>query len=121
MPTATFQWITPPSVLADNLATWEQRILQGLHALADEFASLLESQARANAPWHDQTGEARASLRGLAVKAATSVILYLIGGSDHSLYLETGTRFMAPRPIIMPTLEQNFGPLMARVRALVGG
>ncbi len=121
MVSTSLVWTTPPIVLVGGLDVYRQRILVGLHALADLFAARLGAYAKANAPWNDDTGEARAKLRGITLKAATSVVIQLASGAAHGIYLELGTSRMAPRPIIRPTLEAHYAPVMAALRALVGG
>ncbi len=119
---ADFAWTVPPSgQLVPNLSTYRERVIQGLHMLADLFASKMEGQAKAGAPWTDRTGAARQGLVGLAEKAAAGVVIYLIHSVHYGIYLELGTSRMAPRPILVPTLEANYGPIMAALRALVGG
>ncbi len=115
------EWQTPPSVLVANLDAYRRRLIEGIHLLGDTFAQKMAAFAKANAPWNDQSGAARQGLTGLAVKAATGVVIYLFGTVLYQLFLERGTRFMAPRPIILPTLEAHYGEIMAALRALVGG
>lgn len=123
MPTTglTFTWTTPPSVIVSALTSYEQRIQQALGLLADTFAAKMEAQAKGQAPWSDRTGAARQGLRGMAEKAATRIVIYLIHSVSYGVYLERGTSKMAPRPVIMPVLEANYGAVMAAARALVGG
>lgn len=116
-----FTWISPPSVIVGNLASFEQRVIQALGQLADLFTAKLESYAKANAPWTDRTGAARQGLRAFAVKAAMQVTLYLVTSVNYGIFLELGTSRMAPRPIVMPTLEAHYGEIMAAARALIGG
>ncbi len=117
----SFTWQTHPSEVAGNVASYAERVLQGIFALADVFAARMEAAAKGGAPWSDRTGAARQGLRGFAVKEATRVVLYLVTSVKYGVYLELGTSKMAPRPIIMPTLERNFAPLMSAVRGLIGG
>ncbi len=116
-----FTWkIAPDAQLIPNLGDYGERVIQGLHLLADLFTAKLEAAAKAGAPWQDQTGAARAGLVSLAVKSATGVIIYLIHQASYGVFLELGTSRMAPRPIIMPVLEAHYAPIMQAVRALVG-
>ncbi len=116
-----FTWkIAPDAQLIPNLGDYGERVIQGLHLLADYFCAQMEAHMKATAPWTDRTGAARAGLTSFAVKAATGVILYLIGQASYIPYLELGTKFMAPRPVIVPTMEAFHAPIMAAVRKLVG-
>ena len=117
-----FTWtIAPTGQLVPNLHSWETRVLTAVRALADLFAARMEAYAKQNAPWNDQTGAARAGLRSWAVSAGTGVIIYMVHSVYYGIFLELGTSKMAPRPIIMPTLQAHYAPLMAEIRALVGG
>lgn len=115
-----FRWITPPSKeLVPNIISYRERLSEAVYQLASLFAARCESAAKTGAPWTDRTGAARQGLRGFAVRTATAVILYLVHSVNYGPYLELGTRFMAPRPIIMPVLEAHYGSLMRAVRQLV--
>lgn len=117
----SFTWTMPPSAqLVPNLGSYEQRLLAAVGALADVFAARMEAAAKAGAPWTDRTGAARQGLRGFAVKAAASVVIYLVHSVFYGIYLELGTRRMAPRPIIMPVLTAHYASIMAAVRQLIG-
>lgn len=116
-----FRWVIPPSVMQANLLEYRDRVLQGMFQLADMFAQKMEGYAKSNAQWTDRTGAARQGLRGFAQKAALSVTIYLVHSVFYGVFLELGTRYMAPRAIIMPTLEAHYGKIMAAFRALLSG
>lgn len=113
-------WKTPPIRLVGRLDDYRERLWQAIGMLADLFAARMEAFAKTHAPWTDRTGAARQSIRGFAVKQATSVVIWLVGGVDYFVHLEFGTRVMVPRPIIMPTLEAHYSQIMQAVRRLVG-
>lgn len=114
-------WKTPPDTLAKQTFRYGQLVLQGLWQLVDLFSARVEALAKQIAPWNDRTGAARQGLRGFSQKSATGATLYLVHSVFYGIFLEMGTRKMGPRPAIGPALEQIYGPLMAAVRALVGG
>jgi hypothetical protein len=118
---AGFVWVVPPTVIKASLGSWDQKIIAGLAALADLFTAKLEAYAKANAPWMDQTGNARQGLRAFAEKAARMVAIHLVHSVFYGIFLELGTRKMGPRPIILPTLEAHYGEVFAAMQALVGG
>lgn len=117
----TFRWTAHPSIVAGNVRTYSERILQGLMAIGDLFAARMEAYAKANAPWSDRSGAARQGLRSFAVKEATRVVVYLVTSVVYGRWLETGSSRMAPRPIVWPTIAAHIAPIMAAARALVGG
>ena len=122
MVSSSFRWdITPTAQISPALTTYEERLIQGIFTVAQMFEGKLEAYARGNAPWGDRTGAARSGLRSLAVRAGLGVTLYLMHSVHYGVYLELGTYKMAPLPVIMPTLQAHYGPIMSALRALVGG
>jgi HK97 gp10 family phage protein len=115
-------WIKPPSTIARTLAQRTAGMQGALNANAQAHASKGESAMRANAPWNDRTGFARASLTGQA--EGTDVVLGTTN-SEYGIYLELGTSKMAARPIIVPTANEiapeYFRTSADIVRRLLGG
>ena len=116
-----FHWVVSPSVLGGNVESWGKRIWAGILAVAERFAQVIAAQAQSIAPWQDRTGAARQGLRGFTQGGADSVTIFVVTSVFYGIFLEMGTRFMGPRPSIMPAMEANYGPLMAALRAVVGG
>ncbi len=117
-----FQWDSPPEAqIIPGLDSWEAKIRAGLSALGGLFAAKLEAYAKSHAPWNDQTGAARQGLRAWSMAAASSVILMLAHSVFYGVFLELGTSRMAPRPIIMITLQAHYAEIMDYLRQLVGG
>jgi hypothetical protein len=114
-------WDTPPIALVPRVENYRDRLWQAVGLLGDFFAAQMEAFARINAPWVDRTSLARKGLRAFARKMATSVVIYLVHSMEYGPHLELGTRFMAPRPIIIPTLERHYAPLIRALRRLLGG
>lgn len=120
MPVAiAFDWQTPPSTLSGNLSSYEERLIAAVLALGDFFAAQMEAAMKAGASWTDRTGAARQGLRAFAVRAATSVVIHLVHSVFYGIFLEMGTRHMAPRAIIVPTMQRFHAPIMAALRQLV--
>ena len=116
------EWqIAPSAQLIPNLTVLEERIREAIWMLADLFAQKMQGEAQGGAPWNDVSGAPRGGLLGFAVKAATEVVMYLYHSVHYGPYLEMGTSKMAPRPIILPTLEANYPQVMAAVRELLQG
>lgn len=114
-------WSTPPTTLAQAAFRYSAMVMQNLWAVFDLFKGRTEALAKQIAPWNDQTGAARQGLRTFVEKSATGAILYLVHSVFYGIYLELGTRRMGPRPVIQPTLEATYGPLIAMCNAIVGG
>lgn len=74
-----------------------------LNALAKSHAARAEAAMKAGAPWTDRTAYARGALFARAEE--TNIILGT-SNTEYGLFLEFGTSRMAPRPIIVPTLEE---------------
>jgi hypothetical protein len=114
----SFRWIAPPSVIVEGLQTYEARLKAAVFSLAEYFAAVMESWMKANAPWTDRTGNARAGLRAIAIQTATAVVIYVFGTVNYQIYLELANqgRFA----ILLSTLEAHYGQIMAALRRLVG-
>lgn len=87
------------AVLAYKVASTAIQVAEAFRDGAEE----LENYARQNAPWEDQTGNARALLNATAGVDMGYVTLTLAHGVDYGIWLETiqdGTY-----AIIMPTIE----------------
>lgn len=115
-------WVAPPEVtLIVKVKEWSDKILEGLKQIFQVLQAKAEQLARSGAPWADRTGAARQGLRAFVEAGGDSATLYLVHSVFYGIFLELGTRYMGPRPIIVPTLETLYGEVMSMVRALVGG
>ena len=117
---AAITWDTQPLAMVPLLDRYRELMRDAIHELATFFANRIEEYAELRAPWNDQTGDARRGLRAFAVTTATRVVIYLVHTVFYGKFLERGTQFMAPRPIIMPALEAHYAAFMRAVRKLVG-
>ncbi len=113
------QWQIPPSVLANNVDNYAERLLDAVFGLAQLFQARLESFAKANAGWTDRTGNARQGLTSLAVKEATGVVLYLFHAATYGIWLEV--KNAGRYAIILRTLEAHYQPFIAAIKQLIGG
>lgn len=119
---SVFEWtIRPEADLIPHLIAYQARIIAALRALFNVFAAKIEAYARSHAPWQDVTGAARQGLRAFVEGEGLQITIYLVTSVVYGLYLELGTRFMAPRPIVMPALQAHYAELVAAIRALIGG
>lgn len=113
----TLRWTVPPSVLAQGVGNYADRLLNAVYDLAQFFAARIESYAKANANWTDRTGNARQGLTARAFKAATAVTLILWHSVEYGVYLELANS--GKYGIILKTLEQNYGPYMSAIEGLL--
>lgn len=114
-----FQWIVPPSRVADAIEAYGKRAQIAVRAVADYFATLVQNDARQNAPWTDRTGNARTGLFAVVEPAARDVVeIYLSHGHtvEYGLWLEVahGQQYA----IIMPTLERDLPTLERMLKEL---
>lgn len=114
----TFRWVSSPDLLAKRVGDYGARLLKAIQDLAQTFAAKIATAARANATWQDRTGNARQSLTGICVNTATGVVIYLAGLMSYSIWLEVANA--GKYAVILRTLQQFYGPLMAAIRALIG-
>lgn len=76
---------------------------------------------QANAPWSDDTGEARASLVAYADASAAGMVITVAGLARHNIFLEMGTYRMAPRPILQPAIDAHLAAIASALEALISG
>ena len=85
---------------------------------AAAFADELLDYARANAPWTDRTGDARAGLETFAVIDNDSLEIALYHTMDYGQWLEV--RWGGKYAIIIPTVETMGGRLLDRMEQTLG-
>lgn len=115
-----FDWtIAPSSDIIPRLAALHIKLIAALRALFDVFAAKIQAYAQRAAPWKDVTGIARKGLRAFATGDGLQLTLYLVTSAFYGVFLELGTRYMAPRPIVMPALQAHYAELVAAIGALM--
>lgn len=92
----------------------EEVVPAGMAAGAAQLATDMEAYARANAPWTDQTGDARRLLSGEAQAEGDTVRATLSHGVHYGIWLEN--LFNGRFAIIGPTLEV-FATVARRIMA----
>ena len=118
MTEAGIVWTRPPSLLYAALDNYEEMVLRAVEALGNYYAPVLESYAKANAPWKNQTGNARQGLFGLAERGPEVVTIYLSHGVYYGIYLET--RWGGRYAIIMPAIQAHLPGIQVALARLVG-
>jgi len=109
-----------PSDLTIRVKAFGDRFLAAVLAVGHLIAAEAEAYAQANAPWIDRTGQARQGLRAVALElGATAVAIVLYHQAAHGKWLELCNQ--GRYAIILPTLVQMYGRVMAAVQAVFGG
>lgn len=93
---------------------------KAMNEFAEKTARSMESYAKGNHPWQNQTGNAEAMLHANAIHASVNVTnIRLSHGVFYGEYLESGTSRMRAFKIIKPTIDrfshtihQNLGKIM---------
>ena len=110
-------WQGTDRVIVANMRQYEQRVYEAIRAVASHFAPILESEAKLNAPWVDRTSNARQTLNAFVTELATDIVsITLAHGMDYGKFLEFSNQ--GRYQIIMPTLEQNYAPIMQMLREI---
>lgn len=121
-PSRTFRWSTSPTVLAAKLDRADARIKPAIQTLGKSHAARAEATMKTGASWTDQTGFARAALFARYM-GDDNMVHIEIGTTnlEYGIFLELGTIYMAPRPIIEPTYRDTAEALWRDAIILVGG
>jgi len=104
--------------LFKGIANFEMKTGDGVVEAAQKFAGELVDYARRNAPWEDETGDARAGLSSQGVATNDSVTLYLTHTVEYGIYLEV--RWGARYAIIIPTIEAMGPKIYNDMRGMCG-
>lgn len=99
-------WGGTDKQVEQNMTAYGNAVVDvAIAGVASYFAPIWEAYAKENAPWTDQTANARQTLHAWWEKVAAEVVeLYLSHGVYYGLYLET--RFSGRYAIIWPTIEK---------------
>ena len=114
---ATLTWHPGPDVLARHTVAWGQRLLDALFELGQLFAARIEAAAKRDAPWTDRTSHARQGLTARCERVGNGIVIALFHTMAYGIWLEVA--HAGKYAIILPTLEQHYGPLMAAITRLV--
>lgn len=114
-----FTWVVPPSVLGKDCDRRAEAIPREMSFAMQVFAADISADMKANHPWENQTGEAEAGLYAMATGGSNPSIV-AGGKAPHQIFLELGTRFMAPRAIIGPTLKAYHPKVRTEMNRIAG-
>lgn len=112
-------WSTGSTTLFDGLNNFADKTYEAIAEKILSFGVKMVEYAKANAPWGDITGSARA---GLDVDVSTPskdlIELSLFHSVDYGLYLEV--RWGGELAIIIPTIETLGPQLLAELNGIMG-
>lgn len=90
-----------------NIAALRNRMIAAAAAAGDESALLLSSYAKANAPWTDQTGVLRGSIKGESEVSGSTVVVRISENTTYAPYVEAGTSRSRAFPALWPAVANN--------------
>lgn len=105
--------------LLDALATGNEKVEQAVMAVLEREAPKVEGHAKVNAPWTDQTGNARQGLRAQAFDEGggmKGIVLY--HQVPYGIWLEV--KNSGEYAIILPTIEVMGPQVMASLENILG-
>lgn len=102
-----------------KMSDYERKVIFAVGQVAKYFEPVLETYAKENAPWQDQTANARQSLHAYSRNLGNDVVrLYLSHGVDYGIALET--KYGGRYAIIWPTLEQHIPQIRDMLKEIFG-
>lgn len=112
-------WERPPSALKRDLKGWSAALVHQVLLHAQKIAGQMEVWMRANAPWTNRTGDARAGLKARAQQAGIIITVIAYSFVPHQVFLETmqNGRFA----ILKPAVDHFFARFMAGLSRIAKG
>lgn len=93
-----------------RMEEYGRKVHEAVVAVAKYWEPIIEAEAKRNAPWTDQTGNARQGLTAWTLEfSKDTVYLFLSHSVDYGIFLET--RWAGRWSIIWPTLQQHIDPI----------
>lgn len=117
MPQINWDWGV--DTLWEGMDRFAEKTKEALEKKVVEFAPKLAEYARANAPWEDRTGDARAGLDSTPIITPTSFGVSLFHTMDYGVWLEI--RWGGYYAIILPTIEVLGPELMRDLSDILSG
>ncbi len=97
--------------LGRNLKEGPRKVQRAAYITAQRQAPTVENYMKVNAPWQDQTGNARNGLFARPFIEGDSIGIVLGGSVSYQIWLEV--RFNGRYAIIQPTID-HMGPVVMR-------
>jgi hypothetical protein len=110
-------WGGTDRAMVARMGVYEGQVYEAIQWVGDYFAAEFETYAKDNAPWTDQTGNARQTLRGFTEQLAKeTVAIYLAHGMDYGIFLELANQGVYA--IILPTLEAHYARIRQKLQEI---
>lgn len=103
--------------ITPRLKAMPAKLDAGLAAIMAMKAGVVQSDARLNAPWQDQTGNARNGLMAKASKDDRGHVITLFHTMPYGIWLET--RWSGRYQVIVPTIQTQGPQVMDMVKTLL--
>lgn len=105
--------------MLQRVSAYERRVMQVIKQVAQYWQGVFENYAKDNAPWQDQTANARQTLHAFIEElSGDTVRLYLSHGVEYGVHLET--RFAGRYAIIWPTIQRHLEPIRQMLQGIFG-
>lgn len=112
------EWGGTDRAVMARMNAYETQVYETLGNLAEAFAPMIETAAKDGAPWTDQTGNARQTLRcRWRFMDKSKVEIVLSHGMGYGIFLELANQGVYA--IILPTLEWWAPQLMESLRRVL--
>lgn len=115
----TINWHEGASTLFDGIDNFEPKTKDAIQELMLNYAIKMVEYAKANAPWNDRTGAARAGLDADVTDRGDQIVLSLFHTVEYGIFLEV--RWGAIYAVILPTIETLGPDLMSEFEDLISG
>ena len=102
--------------LTPGIALYSVEMIHRVHEVMRSYALEMQNYAQSNAPWQDQTGDARAGLEAIVDEHPVRPSIYLYHTVDYGKWLEI--RWNGLYAVIMPTIEDMGPGLMRRLEGV---
>lgn len=114
-----FKLIWKDTTLFDNLEDGDKAVNDAVMAVLEYKAPQVEAYMKQNAPWQDQTGNARQGLRAEAYDlGGTTKGIILYGQVPYQIWLEV--KYSGKYAIILPTIEVEGPMVMESLQGILG-
>jgi hypothetical protein len=117
---AGFEWLVPPEQAFGELAeAYLNYLREALNVVMQTRANDILAWMKDNAPWQDQTGNARRTLFTQVIQGLTDVTILLSHGMYYGFWLEV--KWAGRYSIISPALDHWAPIIMQDLQKLVRG